>query len=451
MSAKEMSTLEAMIDALRIEMRRDPSVIYLGEGTGERGGTYGNTLGLYAEFGSERMIDTPISELGFTGACIGAAANGCRPIVDLMFMDFAADAMTQIVNQAAKLRYMSNGQISVPMVVWAGVGAIKSAGPHHSGCLYPWFMHVPGLKVVIPSNPADMKGLLAAAIRDDDPVVFCAHKRLFPMRGQVPEGEYLVPLGKAALLREGRDASIVVTGWLTYTALQAAEILAGEGIDIEVLDLRSLVPMDVDALVATAARTGRVLVLDEAYGTCGVGAEVTALLNEHAFQHLRAPVLRLHTAGVAHPFSPTFEPAVLPQLEGVLEKVRLLLDGGITHTSAGSGGRGRSAQVVAPSTVVASGSGASTPKPAPPTAASRNRIPILIPNQGLTVEEARIVRWIVAEGAEVREGEPLFEIETDKVVVEVNAEESGTIIEILEREDTTLPLGVRVAWMRPAG
>jgi 2-oxoisovalerate dehydrogenase E1 component len=178
-------------------MRRDPTVIYLGEGTGERGGTYGNTLGLFQEFGPQRMIDTPISELGFTGACIGAAVNGCRPIADLMFMDFVAEAMSQLVNQAAKLRYMSNGRISVPMVLWAGVGAIKSAGPHHSGCLYPWFMHVPGLKVVIPSNPADAKGLLAAAIRDDDPVVYCAHKLLFPRKSLVPEGEHIVPLGQA--------------------------------------------------------------------------------------------------------------------------------------------------------------------------------------------------------------------------------------------------------------
>ncbi len=328
MSVREMTTLEAMIDALRVEMRRDPSVIYLGEGTGERGGTYGHTLGLFEEFGAERMIDTPISELGFTGACVGAAVNGCRPVADLMFMDFAAEAMSQIVNQAARLRYMSNGQIGVPMVIWAGVGAIKSAGPHHSGCLYPWFMHVPGLKVVLPSNPADAKGLYAAAIRDNDPVVYCAHKLLFPRRGPVPEGEHVVPLGQAALLRRGSDATLVATGYMVTLALAAAGQLAGEGIECEVLDLRSLVPLDVDALVASAARTGRIRAVDEAYSPCGVGAEVAALVNERAFRFLRAPVLRLHTRFVSHPFSPAFDTEVLPQVEQIVVKVRGLLERG---------------------------------------------------------------------------------------------------------------------------
>jgi 2-oxoisovalerate dehydrogenase E1 component len=436
-----MSTLEAMVDSLRIEMRRDPSVIYLGEGTGERGGTYGHTLGLWQEFGRERMIDTPISELGFTGACIGAAVNGCRPIADLMFMDFAAEAMSQIVNQAAKLRYMSNGQGGVPMVVWAGVGAVKSAGPHHSGCLYPWFMHVPGLKVVLPSNPADTKGLLAAAIRDPDPVVFCAHKLLFPRKMQVPEGEYLVPLGKAALARLGRDVSIIATGIMVHLALEAAAKLAEEGIECEVLDLRSLVPMDIEAIAATAARTGRVLVLDEAYSPCGVGAEVTALINEHAFHQLRAPVLRLHTASVSHPFSPVFDSAIFPQLETVIEKVHHLLRGGVSSLA-----RPLRSATLAEQTLTA---GPTAPAPVAAAPSTETRIAILIPNQGLTVESARIVRWLVEVGDTIREGQALFEIETDKIVVEVEAEVDGTLDEIVAPADSSLPLGARVGWIKP--
>jgi 2-oxoisovalerate dehydrogenase E1 component len=453
MSEREMNTLEAMIDALRIEMRRDPTVIYLGEGTGERGGTYGHTLGLFQEFGAARMIDTPISELGFTGACIGAAVNGCRPIADLMFMDFVAEAMSQVVNQAAKLRYMSNGQVGVPMVIWAGIGAVKSAGPHHSGCLYPWFMHVPGLKVVIPSNPADAKGLLASAVRDDDPVVFCAHKLLFPRRAVVPEGEYLVPLGRAALAREGHDATLVATGNMVGMALEAAERLAAEGVSCDVLDLRSLVPLDEEAILASVAKTGRLLTLDEAYSPCGVGAEVCAVVNERGFHFLRAPVLRLHIAGVAHPFSPSFDPGVFPTVETVLEKVRLLMEGGM---SASRPRQAAPAVPSAPSQALSTASHAPHPAPPlsspasrPPSPAPDSRVPVLIPNQGLTVEEATIVRWLVQAGDPVRQGQPLFEIETDKVVVEVDAETAGTVDEILAGEGKTLPLGAPVAWLRP--
>jgi 2-oxoisovalerate dehydrogenase E1 component len=448
MSTREMTTLEAMIDAIRIEMRRDPTVIYLGEGTGERGGTYGHTLGLYQEFGPERMIDTPISELGFTGACIGAAVNGCRPIADLMFMDFVADAMTQVINQAAKLRYMSNGQVGVPMVLWAGVGAVKSAGPHHSGCLYPWFMHVPGLKVVLPSNPADAKGLLAAAIRDDDPVIFCAHKLLFPRRGPVPEGEHLVPLGQAALLRAGRDATIVATGNMVNLALEAADRLAAEGIECDLLDLRSLVPLDADAVAASAAKTGRVLVVDEAYSPCGVGAEIAAIVNERVFHFLRAPVLRLHTASVSHPFSPVFDERIFPSVDQIVGKVRELVGG-----AAGSKVESAKARRLEPAYAAVPAAAAPqhprTPAPAHPrTAESNGRLPVRIPNQGLTVEEARITRWLVAAGDTVREGQPLFEIETDKVLVEVESESDGIVDELVAKEDDVLPLGACVAWLR---
>lgn len=449
MSSREMTTLEAMIDALRIEMRRDPSVIYLGEGTGERGGTYGHTLGLYQEFGPERMIDTPISELGFTGACIGAAVNGCRPIADLMFMDFVADAMSQVVNQAAKLRYMSNGQVGVPMVIWAGVGAVKSAGPHHSGCLYPWFMHVPGLKVVLPSNAADAKGLLAAAIRDEDPVVFCAHKLLFPRRSSVPEGEHLLPIGKAATVREGTDVTLVTAGVMVSRCLEAATALEAQGIFCEVLDLRSLLPLDTDALVAAAEKTGRVLVVEEAYSPCGVGAEVAAVLNERAFRHLRAPVLRLHTASVSHPFSPVFDPVVFPQVDGIVAKVRELVAEEsyvIRQASSGSPVAGKRPDNLNPDAARSAPPAEAPNTPPPPRS---DALPVTIPNQGLTVEEARIVKWLVSVGERVWPGRPLYEIETDKVVVEVEAETAGVVVEIVAEVDAVLPLGACVAWVRP--
>jgi 2-oxoisovalerate dehydrogenase E1 component len=354
--------------------------------------------------------------------------------------------MSQIVNQAAKLRYMSNGRISVPMVIWAGVGAIKSAGPHHSGSLYPWFMHVPGLKVVLPSNPADAKGLLAAAIRDNDPVIFCAHKLLFPRRGAVPLGEHLVPLGRAALLRPGTDATIVATGNLVHVALAAAEALSREGVECEVMDLRTLAPLDRDALVASAARTGRLLVVDEAYAPCGVGAEVAALLNEHAWRYLRAPVLRLHTAFVSHPFSPVFDEVVLPGEAAIRAQVHRLMEGGAAPPATTLTGA-RAAVQHAPGTVTARVSAASEVRMAPP-AAVPGRIAVQIPNQGLTVEEARIVRWLVAPGEQVAEGQALLEIETDKVVQEVLAEAEGVVESILEGAEAVLPLGAVIGYLR---
>jgi 2-oxoisovalerate dehydrogenase E1 component len=450
MSSTVRNLMEAMIDAIRIEMRRDPTVIYLGEGTGERGGTFGHTLGLYQEFGPRRMIDTPISELGYTGACIGAAAAGCRPIADLMFADFLAEAMSQIVNQAAKLRYMSNGQVSVPLVVWAGIGAIKSAGPHHSGCLYPWFMHVPGLKVVIPATPADAKGLYAAAIRDDDPVLFMAHKMLFTRKGPVPDGEYVVPIGKAARVREGRHATIAGTALMTHLALEAAEKLSAAGVECDVIDLRTLAPLDVDTILASVARTGRLLVVDEAYGPCGVGAEIAARVMEQGFDLLDAPVLRLHTASVSHPFSPVFDPLVLPQMEQIMDKVRLLLAGGpACDVVAVSKAAGAPTLASAPQTH--DGAGAAAQRDGGDAApAHAGRTGIVIPNQGLTVSEALITTWRVGAGQRIRKGQPLFEIETDKATMDVEADADGILEEIVAPAGSTVPLGALVAYLRPA-
>jgi biotin carboxyl carrier protein len=309
-------------------------------------------------------------------------------------------------------------------------------------------MHVPGLKVVIPSNPADAKGLLAASIRDNDPVVFCAHKLLFARRGPVPEGEYIVPLGSAALARTGTDATIAATGNMVNHALEAAATLAAEGVSCEVLDLRSLVPLDEEALLASVAKTGRLLVVDEAYGTCGVGAELAAVVNERGYRYLRAPVLRLSSLAVSHPFSPVFDERVLPQPSGIVEKVRLLLEGGAappTHAPRPAA----AALAAAPAAVAAPVAAPTAPAPPAASAVTETRVPVQIPNQGLTVEEARITRWLVAVGEQVREGEALFEIETDKVVVEVTSEADGIVDEIIAHADDTLPLGAIVAWLRP--
>jgi 2-oxoisovalerate dehydrogenase E1 component len=443
MSKTVRTMLEAMIDAVRLEMRRDPTVIYLGEGTGERGGTFGHTLGLFKEFGPRRMIDTPISELGYTGACIGAAATGCRPIADLMFADFLAEAMSQIVNQAAKIRYMSNGQVSIPLVIWSGIGAIKSAGPHHSGCLYPWFLHVPGIKVVIPSTPSDAKGLLASAIRDDDPVLFLAHKLLFSRKEPVPDGEYLLPIGKAARFREGLDITIVGTALMTERALEAADKLASEDIECDILDLRTLAPLDMDAILASVARTHRLLVVDEAYGPCGVGAEIAARVMERGFDLLEAPVLRVHTASVSHPFSPVFDPVVLPQVEDIIAKVHLLLAGG---PSSDMLELEPDAPVTSTVRIQSTSSAMATTAGIPQ--GTTGRVPIVVPNQGLTISEALITNWRVRVGQPIRKGQPLFEIETEKAVMDIEAELDGVLDEISAPAGTTLPLGAVAGYLR---
>jgi len=456
MSFAVRNTLQAMVDAIRIEMHRDETVIYIGEGTGERGGSFGQTLGLYQEFGPGRLIDVPISELGFTGMCIGAAATGCRPIADLMFSDFLAEAMSQIVNQAAKLRYMSNGQVSVPMVIWASIGALKSAGPHHSGSLYPWFMHVPGLKIVIPSSPADAKGLLAAAIRDNDPVLFMVHKLLLSKKGDVPDGEYVVPIGKAALVRQGKDVTIVTTALMTHLAMEAAEKLAAQGVECEIIDLRSVAPLDHGTILQSLAKTGRLLVVDEAYGNCGVGAEVAARVMERGFDLLDAPVLRINTAFVTHPFSPAFDSVVLPQVQQVVDKIQLLLDGGpiseYDHEAehAVQISLDRTLSRSEPTSTQQRGEPEPSERQSQFLTTDESRAEIVMPNLGLTVTEATINIWSVQVGEPFKKGQPLFEIETDKARLEVEAEADGILEQILALPGTTLALGEIVAYYRPS-
>ena len=300
---RELTYAEAIREALREEMRRDPSVFVMGEDVGRFGGCFGVTGDLWKEFGEERVRDTPISETAIIGAAVGAAATGMRPVAEIMFCDFLTVCMDQIVNQAAKMRYMFGGKARVPMVVRSPVGGGICAAAQHSQSLEAWFIHVPGLKVVMPSSPADAKGLLISAIRDDNPVMFFEHKVLYSMKGPVPEGEWAIPLGKADVKRQGADVTVVATSIMVMHALAAAEELEKEGISVEVVDPRTLVPLDEDAILASVAKTGRAVVAHEAVSRCGFGAEIAALITERAFDKLKAPVVRVGAKAVPIPFS----------------------------------------------------------------------------------------------------------------------------------------------------
>jgi acetoin:2,6-dichlorophenolindophenol oxidoreductase subunit beta len=302
----------AVLEALFGEMRRDGSVILLGEDIGAAGGVFKQTEGLFAEFGSERVIDTPISESGAFGMAVGAAMTGQRPVFEVMFGDFLTLIMDQLVNQAAKINYMSAGQFHVPLVVRTAVGVGGNLGPQHSQSLHAWPVHIPGLKVVMPSTPADAKGLMAAAIRDDSPVVFFEDRMLYNLREAVPEGDHVVPIGRAAVKREGRDVTIIAVSRMVQTALAAADLLAKEDISAEVVDPRSLVPLDIETLVASVKKTSRAIVVDGGYRQYGITGEIAATVAEHAFEWLDAPVLRVGGADVPIPFSKTLEPLVLP-------------------------------------------------------------------------------------------------------------------------------------------
>jgi pyruvate dehydrogenase E1 component beta subunit len=332
--ARELSFVRAVNEALHIAMQSDPDVIVLGEdiaGGGGRedqgieeawGGIMGATKGLYKAFGPERVLDTPISEMGFLGVAVGAAATGLRPVAELMFMDFLGVALDPLLNQAAKLRYMFGGKARVPLTVRTSSGAGLRSAAQHSQTLYGMTAAIPGLKTVCPSTPADAKGLLLASIRDDDPVVFCEPKSLMFTRGEVPEGDYEIPLGEASLVREGSDLSLVGVGKTVLVALEAAEVLAAEGTRAEVLDLRTLHPLDEEAVLATLAKTGRLVVIDEAPPRCGIASDVAALCADRGFDDLDAPVKRVTAPHTPVPFSPVLEDAFVPSVERVLEVVR---------------------------------------------------------------------------------------------------------------------------------
>ena len=336
-ATKTLTYREAINEAMRLEMERDPTVVIMGEDVAggaslagfERedawGGVLGVTKGLVQQFGRERVLDTPISESGYIGAAVGAASTGLRPVAELMFIDFIGVCLDPLLNQAAKLRYMFGGKARVPLTVRTSTGAGLRSAAQHSQSLYWMTTGIPGLKTVIPSNPADAKGLLLAAIRDDDPVVFCEPKSLMFVSGPVREGDYTVPLGKAALVREGSDVSLVGFGRTVQTALQAAELLARDGVSAEVLDLRSLQPLDEEAVLTTLGRTGRLVVVDEAPPRCGIASDVAALCVGKGFDLLNAPVRRVTAPHAPVPFSPVLEDAYLPSAEAVVAAARAQL------------------------------------------------------------------------------------------------------------------------------
>jgi pyruvate dehydrogenase E1 component beta subunit len=324
-SGREITYLEAVREALIQEMRRDPEVFLLGEDIGVYGGAFGVTRGLLEEFGPERVRETPISEAAIAGAAIGAALMGMRPVMEIMFMDFITIAMNQLVNQAAKMRFMFGGKASIPLVCRTPAGSGTGAAAQHCQSLEAWFVHVPGLKVVAPSTPYDAKGLLISSIRDNNPVIFVEHKLLYRDRGPVPEDSYTIPLGLADVKREGRDLTIVAYSVMVQRALEAAERLAREGIEAEVIDPRTLRPLDRETIVRSVCKTGRVLVVQEAPAACGVGAELAATVVEsEAFDYLDAPVRRLTGRDVPIPYNRTLERAAVPQVEDIVAAGRQL-------------------------------------------------------------------------------------------------------------------------------
>ena len=321
---REITFREAICEAMSEEMRRDESVFLIGEDVGKSGGIFKCSEGIWEEFGSDRVIDAPIAEEGYIGLSVGAAMTGMRPIAELMFGDFAMLTMDQLVNQAAKIRYMTGGQCKVSLTVRLSMGAGRSSAAQHSQSLHALFAHIPGLKVAIPSCPADAKGLLKSAIRDDNPVLFFEDKMMYNDVGPVAEDDYVIPLGVADIKRQGTDVTLVATSSMVGLSLEAAEVLAGEGIEAEVVDVRSLYPLDADTLVESAKKTGYAVVVDEGAARYGVTGELASVIQERAFDWLDGPVLRIAGADVPLPFSPTLELPTIPDVDRVIDTVRSL-------------------------------------------------------------------------------------------------------------------------------
>jgi len=326
---REITYLEALREAMSQEMRRDKEVFLIGEDVGAYGGAFGVSKGMLEEFGPERIRETPISEAAIAGAATGAALMGMRPVMEIMFMDFLTISMNQLVNQAAKMRFMFGGKCSIPMVIRAPSGSGTGAAAQHSQSLEAWFVNVPGIKVVAPSSPYDAKGLLISAIRDNNPVLFMEHKLLYRVKGPVPEEPYTIPLQSADIKREGRDLTIVAYSIMVPRALEAAQKLAAEGIEAEVVDPRSLNPLDKDTIIRSVCKTGRVLITHEAPVTGGFGGELGAVIAEsEAFDYLDAPIRRLAGRNIPIPYNRTLERAAVPQVEDIVEAARSLAQEG---------------------------------------------------------------------------------------------------------------------------
>ena len=319
---REIMYLEALREAIRGEMRKDPNVFMIGEDIGKYGGAFKVSDGLLDEFGPERIRDTPISEATIAGSAVGAAILGMRPIAEIMFGDLITLAMDQFCNQAAKIHYMFGGQAKCPMVLRTPFGGGVNIAEHHSQCYEAWFMHTPGLKVIAPSNPYDAKGLMLSAIRDDNPILFCEHKQLYRMKGPVPEEEYTIPIGEADVKRVGKDVTVVATMWMAQKALRASDELAKEGIDVEVIDPRTLLPLDKKTITESVKKTHRAVVVSEDCKTAGVTAELATIIMEGAFDYLDAPVKRVAEPDTPIPFSPPLESYILPNEESIIKAVK---------------------------------------------------------------------------------------------------------------------------------
>lgn len=325
MKVKKITYAQAVAEAIDEEMQRDKNVIVLGEDVGILGGNFKATIGLYEKYGEWRVKDTPISENSFVGLGLGAALTGLRPIVEVMFSDFLMLALDQIGNQAAKIRYMSGGQVKVPLTIRTTLGGGRSSAAQHSQSLQALVCHIPGLKVVMPSSAAEAKGLLKTAIRDNNPVIFFEHKMEYNKTYEVPDEEYTIPFGAANILRDGKDITIVGTSNQALKALKASEELAKEGISAEVIDPRTLVPLDKDTIIKSVKKTGRLLIVDEGYERCGVAGEIAMSILSDVFYHLNAPIERLTTANLPLPFSPALEFSVIPDENKIYQKVKEMI------------------------------------------------------------------------------------------------------------------------------
>jgi 2-oxoisovalerate dehydrogenase E1 component len=324
-SMRELTYTAAAREALTEEMERNPAIFVMGEGIGARGGNFNTTAGLYERFGPTRLCDTPIAERGFVGLATGAAMTGSRPVVDFMFFDFILDSMGEMINQMAKIQYMSSGRLKMPIVLRGCIGVGGASATHHSGNYYPIFAHLPGFKVAIPYTPADAKGLFKTALQGNDPVLFLEHKSLLSMKGLVPDGEHLVPFGKANVLREGTHITVVSLCLMLKRTLDAAEKVSQEGISVEVIDPRTINPLDMATIRESVRKTGRLLVVDETFAPCGIGAEIAAQMMEDGFDDLDAPVRRVNGAYTHIPYSPPLEAAVVPNQGQIEQAIRALV------------------------------------------------------------------------------------------------------------------------------
>lgn len=322
---RELTYTDAAREGLAEEMAADPTIFVVGQGTGPRGGNFNTTTGLHELYGDMRLRDVGIYERGFTGMCAGAAMTGARPVVDYMFLDFGLDAMGEIVNQIAKMQYMSSGRLKMPIVLRGCIGLGGSSATHHSGNYYPIFAHLPGFRVVLPTTPYDAKGLLKSAIRSDDPVIFLEHKSLLNTRGEVPPEEYVIPFGEASVRRVGTDATVVALTSMVQKSLDVCDALGKEGMSVEVIDPRTIAPLDIGTILESVHKTGRLLIVDEDFAPCGVGAEIAAKVIDAGFDDLDAPIKRLNGAQTPTPYSATLEQAAIPQPEAIDRAIRDLL------------------------------------------------------------------------------------------------------------------------------